>query len=181
MFFGPSDLERSFGLVWWHISHCRLFSAKSNLVYTYHHHHHVVLLAQMHFVGSILKRALAFFYTQLNDFNYFYIKSEFSISHLFEHIICFIWPIDRTLSGTTTPSQSGPGSNGNEGVLHVLQISKAGASPSDGLMSYLGHSLEESYPSSEMKSVYSTAPADWAIGVPVRILSMGKIELSVFY
>ena len=26
-----------------------------------------------------------------------------------------IWPIDRTLSGATTPDQSGPGSDGNEG------------------------------------------------------------------
>ena len=32
-----------------------------------------------------------------------------------------IWPIDRTLSGATTPSQSGPGSDGNEGVLHIPQ------------------------------------------------------------
>ena len=31
-----------------------------------------------------------------------------------------IWPIDRTLSGITTPRQSGPGSNGNEGVLDIL-------------------------------------------------------------
>ena len=31
---------------------------------------------------------------------------------------------------TTTPSQSGPKSNGNEGVLHILQSSKTGASPS---------------------------------------------------
>ena len=30
-----------------------------------------------------------------------------------------IWPIDRTLSGATTPSQSGPGSDGNEGVLRI--------------------------------------------------------------
>ena len=30
-----------------------------------------------------------------------------------------IWPIDRILSGATTPSQSGPGSNGNEGVFHI--------------------------------------------------------------
>ena len=27
-----------------------------------------------------------------------------------------IWPIDRTLSGATTPGQSGSASNGNEGV-----------------------------------------------------------------
>ena len=28
-------------------------------------------------------------------------------------------------------------------------------------MSYIGHSLEESYPSAEMQSVYSAAPANW--------------------
>ena len=31
-----------------------------------------------------------------------------------------IWAIDRILSGATTPGQSGPGSNGNNGVLHIL-------------------------------------------------------------
>ena len=57
------------------------------------------------------------------------------------HIVCSIWPINRTLSGSTTPSLSGPGSNGNERVLHIPQISKARTLPSDGLMSYAGHSL----------------------------------------
>ena len=47
-----------------------------------------------------------------------------------------------TLSGPTTLGQSGPGSNGNEGVCHILQISKAGTSPLDGLMSYTEHLLE---------------------------------------
>ena len=28
-------------------------------------------------------------------------------------------------------------------------------------MSYLGHSLKESYPAAEMQSVYSAAQADW--------------------
>ena len=71
--------------------------------------------------------------------------------------------MDRTLSGATTPGQSGPGSNGNERVLHISQISKAQALPSDCLMSYLEHSLGEggSYSSSEMQSVYSTDPTDW--------------------
>ena len=32
-----------------------------------------------------------------------------------------IWPIDKTLSGDTTPGQSWPGSDGNEGVLHISQ------------------------------------------------------------
>ena len=34
-----------------------------------------------------------------------------------------IWPIDRTLSGATTPGQSGHGSDGNEGVLRIPQSS----------------------------------------------------------
>ena len=32
------------------------------------------------------------------------------------------------------PSRSGPRSNGNEWVLHISQISKAGTSPSDSLV-----------------------------------------------
>ena len=51
---------------------------------------------------------------------------------------CSIWPIDRTLSGATTLGQSGLGSNGNKRVLHIPQSSRAGASPSDCLMSYVG-------------------------------------------
>ena len=76
-----------------------------------------------------------------------------------------IWPIERTLLGATTLGQSGPESDGNEGVLHIPQSSCiTGASPSDCLVSYLGHSLEEFYPTAEMQSVYSTAPlpAVWA-------------------
>ena len=42
-----------------------------------------------------------------------------------------IWPIDGTLIGMTNPSQSRPGSNGNDGVLHIPQSSSTGASSSD--------------------------------------------------
>ena len=57
-----------------------------------------------------------------------------------------IRPIDRTLSGATTPDQSGPGSEGNEGVLRIPQSSSiTGASASDGLVSYPGHLLVESF------------------------------------
>ena len=63
-----------------------------------------------------------------------------------------ISPTDKTLTGTTTPGQSGPGSNGWEGVLHIPQISNTGASLSDGLVSGPEHWLEErSYPSAEMQ------------------------------
>ena len=73
-----------------------------------------------------------------------------------------IWPIDRTLSGITTLGQSGPGSDGNEGVLRIPQSSSiTGTSPSDCLISYPGHSLGGCYPSAEVQSVYSTAAADW--------------------
>ena len=54
-----------------------------------------------------------------------------------------IWPIDRTLSGATTLGQSGPESNGNEGVLCIPQSSSiTGASQLDVLMSDPEHSLE---------------------------------------
>ena len=42
---------------------------------------------------------------------------QFSTSTLFSSI----WPIDRTLSGAITLAKSGPGRNGNEGVLYILQ------------------------------------------------------------
>ena len=67
-------------------------------------------------------------------------QSQFNISYL--HTVCSIRPIDRTLSGATTLGQSGPGNNGNDGVLHIPQISKAGTSPSNGLMLYPGCSVE---------------------------------------
>ena len=48
-----------------------------------------------------------------------------------------IWPIDRALSGATTPGQSGSGSDSNEGVLCIPQSSSiTGTSPSDCLVSY---------------------------------------------
>ena len=46
------------------------------------------------------------------------------------------------LSGATTQGLSGPGSDGNKGVLLIPQSSSiTGTSPSDFLVSYPGHSL----------------------------------------
>ena len=71
-------------------------------------------------------------------------------------------PIDRSLSGATTLGQSGPGSNGIDGVLHIPQSSSiTEASPSDCSVSYPGHSLGKSCFSAEMQSVYSATPATW--------------------
>ena len=84
--------------------------------------------------------------------------------NLFRYIEYSIRTIDRTPSGATAPGQSGPGSNGKEGVLHIPQSSSiTGASPSDCLVSCIGHwSGEEYYLSAGVQSLYSTAPADWA-------------------
>ena len=63
----------------------------------------------------------------------------------------------------STSGQSGPWSDGNEGVLRIPQNSNiTGTSPSDCLVSFPGHSLAGSYPSAEKQSVYSTVPADLA-------------------
>ena len=70
----------------------------------------------------------------------------------------FIWPINRFLSGATSAGQSEPGSDGNEKILCIRQSSSLAI----WLFSVIsGHSLEESYFSAEMQSVYSAAPADW--------------------
>ena len=89
--------------------------------------------------------------------------STFSMSKMVTfHTIQFIintqfssfWPFDKTLSDATTPGKSRPESDGNEEVLHI---------PQSCLVSYLRHSLGESYPSEEMQTVYSAASADWVI------------------
>ena len=74
-----------------------------------------------------------------------------------------ILPIYRTLSGATTQSQSGPGSDGNEAVLCILQSSSiTGTSPSR-LFSVITRTLISgggSYLSPEKQSLYSTAPTN---------------------
>ena len=58
-----------------------------------------------------------------------------------------IRPIDRNLSGATSCYQSGPRSTSNELVLRIsLSSNITGASLSDCLMSYAGHSLVEVLP-----------------------------------
>ena len=57
-----------------------------------------------------------------------------------------IWLIDRTQSGATILGQNGPRSDGNKRLLYIHQsCGIAGASPSDCLISYQGHSLVEGF------------------------------------
>ena len=73
-------------------------------------------------------------------------RKSHGMSHYTSTQFSSIRPIDRTLSGATILGQSGPGSNGNEEIIHIPQSSSnTGTSPSDCLVSYLGHSLGESW------------------------------------
>ena len=73
-------------------------------------------------------------------------------------------PTDRALSGATTLGQSGPGSDGNEEVLNILQTSSiTGTLPSDCLMSYPGHSWGGLTPQQRFDQCILQAPANWAI------------------
>ena len=64
-----------------------------------------------------------------------------------------IRPIDRTQSGVTTPGQSGPGSEGNEGVFYISQ--------SWSLTFKFFVSYNQNIRDAVMQSVYSTASANW--------------------
>ena len=88
-----------------------------------------------------------------------------------------ILPIDKTLSGATTPGQGDSGDGGNEEVLRIPQNFSSGASPSDSLVSYQEHSLGESYLSAEIQSVYFIDPAGWArLQLNVKIIVMIKLN-----
>ena len=64
-----------------------------------------------------------------------------------------------SVSYAHTPGQSGPGSDCTKGVLRIPKSSNiSGASSSDCLVSYPGHSLGKSYPSAEIQSAYYIAP-----------------------
>ena len=80
----------------------------------------------------------SFVYTQLNDQTVLFQIIQVSESN------SSIWPIDRTLSGVTIPSQSEPGSDGNERILHITQSSSiTGASATECFMSSTEHSLKK--------------------------------------
>ena len=58
--------------------------------------------------------------TDLFQTNQFCIKTNFKCQNCpVSTQFASIRPIDRTLSGATTPAQSGPGSDGNERVLCI--------------------------------------------------------------
>ena len=82
--------------------------------------------------NNSVKHKYAVLMSKLAYFNWVCLNTQFTS----------FWPIDRTLSGATTPGQSGLGSGGNEGVLHIPQSPCITGTPlSDCSVSYPGNSL----------------------------------------
>ena len=108
----------------------------------------------------------SFVYTQLNDQTVLFQTIQFSMSFIYTQFKYKTTLFDLQIE----PNQVLPlqarvdlGAMAIKGYRQSPSIT--GASPSDCLVSYPGHSLVGwgSFPSAEMKSVYSIAPADWAI------------------
>ena len=90
----------------------------------------------------------SFVYTQLNDETVLFQTIQFCVSHFLAKAVKIsnssIWSIDWTLPGDTTPGQSRLQSEGNEGVLHILQSSSiTRASTSDCLFDVISGTLIE--------------------------------------
>ena len=99
--------------------------------------------------------------TQLNDSTALFLIIQFIISHFFAHSL----NLKKVAfdPGVATPGQCIPWSDGNGGVHRIPKsFSITEASPSDCLMSYLGHSLSGRSYSAEMELAYSIAPAECA-------------------
>ena len=82
-----------------------------------------------HFTNNSIRHQ-SLVYTQLNDQTVPFLNIQLSINHLLNCQTVLFEPKDRTLSGATSLGQSGPGSNGNEHILHIPQSSNTGTSPS---------------------------------------------------
>ena len=116
--------------VWvlWHINLCWLFNAKSIFI-------QIILFWTIQFsISTQFKCQKTFLFLAIQFSQTVLIQTiQFNISTQ----ISSIWPLDRTLSGATTPSQRGPGSDGDEEVFCILQsFSITGNSSSDCLVSY---------------------------------------------
>ena len=67
---------------------------------------------------------------------WFQVMLQFNINYLYSQMVKQFYLVH---TGTTTPDQIGVGSNCNEGVLNIPQISRSRASLSDCLVSHPGH------------------------------------------
>ena len=100
---------------------CSLLNAKSSLYICFRY----TICKRIFFRKYFQTSQISFVCSQLNGFKF---KKWLHIS---------IWSFDGILTGTNTSGKSGPGSNGNEGVLHISQNSWTGASSSDAVYCHI--------------------------------------------
>ena len=91
----------------------------SQITFVYKDHFNDIGLLGVWFLWHINTSLSSFLHT-IKWFQVLLYNSHNLTSGICLHTVCSIWSIDRTLSGTTTPGQSEPGSNCNEEVLHIL-------------------------------------------------------------
>ena len=105
----------------------------------------------------------SFIYTQLNGKTVYFKQVNLASVRL-----------DRTLSGATTPGQSGLENDSNKGVPRIPQSSSIiAASPSHCLVSYQDTRWGKSYPSTEVQLAYTTAQTG-----PSALKSTDQVEQS---
>ena len=124
--------------VLWHINPCRLSNAKFSL-YEWAHADIDMICVRIVCRNCYFEMNQSLFVcTQLIGFNYCCLTQIIlsNNNNPRKRLNSSIWPINRTLKGTTNLGQSEPGSNGNEGVVLILLITRPGASALNGLVSY---------------------------------------------
>ena len=122
--------------------------------------------------NSFICSQLNGFKSQLNGF-----KSQLNGFKYNWWLNSFIWPTDGTSIGTTALGQSGPGSNGNEEVQHILQSSRTGTLSTDGLRSYTR--LEWRFCIGAV-SVFNTPNRTWLYLCIFVVISIYKSNLSIY-
>ena len=104
--FNVSDKWEMFSLLLWHIDHCRLFKAKTCLC---------IYILNIYIICKHI------FWHTLKWFRVLLYKSQILTCPLFVHIVCSIWPIDKTFYQVLLLQAEWSRSSGNEGVLRFHQ------------------------------------------------------------
>ena len=128
------------------------------------------------FVKTFLFQAIRFSQTILIQsiqfsINIVYVQKQLNVKTVLFQVIQFcistqfrsICPIDRTLSGATSPGRVDLGAMAMKSASHSPKLQHYLNLPIR-LFSVISRTIVVggSYPSAEVRSVYSTAPADWA-------------------
>ena len=110
---------------------------------------------------SLTIQLKSFVYTLLNNQTF-----QFSISHLFAHSLN-VRQFYLTLSDATTQGLSGPGSDGNEGVLRFLHSPKLQDLALNSLQGLICHKTQQTKPNqTQSSSITGASPSDYLVSYP---------------